>query len=219
MKNVALLIPARRGSKRIPDKNIQKICGKSLIRWAFDWGISEGLASEQIFIYTDYEADELDVPDSRVFSRYHDALDGSSVDEYLKNAFSDVLPKVFSKVLLAQPTSPFRSRGLLHSLLKSMQCDNVEVVATATAFNEEIWIHSERGWSRVFDQPRIQQQRSHKAIENGQAYLLNRARFMQVQSIDALSWSFVFTDPDLDCDINNLEDLDFARSLAQKLGC
>ena len=51
MKNICL-IPARGGSKRIPNKNIKNFHGKPLIAWSIEAAKSSGLF-ESIYISTD----------------------------------------------------------------------------------------------------------------------------------------------------------------------
>jgi len=52
MKSVAIL-PLRKGSKSIPDKNIMEICGKPLFRWVLDELLKSSV--DGVIISTDYD--------------------------------------------------------------------------------------------------------------------------------------------------------------------
>ena len=54
MKNTIAIIPARGGSKRIPDKNIRPFLGKPVIQYSIDAAIKSGLFSK-VIVSTDSE--------------------------------------------------------------------------------------------------------------------------------------------------------------------
>jgi N-acylneuraminate cytidylyltransferase len=54
------VIPARKGSQRIPDKNVKHFKGKPMIRHAIDTAIESGLF-EQIYVSTDYPENEMNI--------------------------------------------------------------------------------------------------------------------------------------------------------------
>ena len=51
--NIAI-IPARAGSKRIPDKNIRPFCGRPMVAWSIDTALQSGLF-DQVIVSTDSE--------------------------------------------------------------------------------------------------------------------------------------------------------------------
>ena len=51
MKNSYIaIIPARGGSKRLPNKNILDFCGKPLIRWTIDYALECNSISKVLFL-------------------------------------------------------------------------------------------------------------------------------------------------------------------------
>ncbi|UKJ08231.1 cytidylyltransferase domain-containing protein [Solitalea lacus] len=108
------IIPARGGSKGIPDKNIKPLGGKPLIHWSI--AIARALTEdENICVSTDSEkikevAEQtgLKVP----FLRPQElATDNAGTYEVLLHAlqFYKEKGKEYKNVVLLQPTSPFRS--------------------------------------------------------------------------------------------------------------
>ena len=68
MRKIAI-IPARGGSKRIPNKNIKDFFGKPIISYAIETAIKSNLFDE-IMVSTDSEGRAHGVPRSVFFSRY-----------------------------------------------------------------------------------------------------------------------------------------------------
>jgi CMP-N,N'-diacetyllegionaminic acid synthase len=113
MKSIAI-IPARSGSKGLPDKNIKELCGKPLMAYTIEAAKQSGRFDE-IFVSTDSEkyAEIAKKFGAKVpFLRSNkNAADNSSswdvVEEVLKRYEEE--GKVFDCFCLLQPTSPLRS--------------------------------------------------------------------------------------------------------------
>src|SRR4051812_20547181 len=114
MKKINFLgvIPARGGSKGIPRKNIKMIAGKPLIAWTIEAAKKSKLMDRFVVSTEDaeiaqiarkYGADVLDRPKSLAT----DTATGISVIQHAVSVFD---PK---NVVLLQPTSPIRSKGLI----------------------------------------------------------------------------------------------------------
>lgn len=126
------IIPARGGSKRIPGKNLKKLCGKSLLSWTIETAKQSVL--ENLFISTDDKAiaDEakkhgVEVP----FLRSPDlSSDESNVVDAIEEALYVFEEKgiKYEAVLLLQPTSPFRSVETINSAIEKFKSSNGESV-------------------------------------------------------------------------------------------
>jgi CMP-N,N'-diacetyllegionaminic acid synthase len=108
-----VVIPAREGSKGIPHKNIKALNGKPLIHYSIE-SARRFFADEDICVTTDGEQTKsvaaqtgLKVPFLRPSSL---ATDTAGTYEVLLHAlkFYEDKGKRYSKILLLQPTSPFR---------------------------------------------------------------------------------------------------------------
>ncbi len=108
-----IIIPARGGSKGVPRKNIKLLNGKPLIYYTID-AAREIVDDKNICVTTDddefielVKSYGLKVP----FKRPHElATDTSSTEEVIKHALSHYQNKgiYYEKIVILQPTSPFR---------------------------------------------------------------------------------------------------------------
>lgn len=109
------LIPARGGSKGIPDKNLKPLCGESLVMRAVKQALQCAHANDTVFVSTDSEpirkeAEKcgVEIPFLRPAELASDTASTYSVIIDSIHKFRN-LGKEFEKVILLQPTSPFRS--------------------------------------------------------------------------------------------------------------
>ncbi|MCH5229188.1 MAG: acylneuraminate cytidylyltransferase family protein [Muribaculaceae bacterium] len=108
------LIPARGGSKGIPDKNLKPFCGVSLVSRTVKQAIECADTSDTVFVSTDSEAikkevekNDIEVPFLRPAKLATDSSSTYSVIMHSLESFK-ILGKEFEKVVLLQPTSPLR---------------------------------------------------------------------------------------------------------------
>ncbi len=129
-----VIIPARGGSKRIPGKNLKYLGEKPLIDHSIQMALSL-FPKENICLTTDDDAllergrkYGLDIP----FKRPPElAADTTKMVDVLKHAvaFYEAKNFQFDKILLLQPTSPFRKKSHITEALKIYSSD-VDVVAS-----------------------------------------------------------------------------------------
>ena len=109
------LIPARGGSKGIPDKNIKPFCGTPLVIKALSQAQTCASPDDTIFVSTDSQKIKALVEENGVpvpFMR-PDELSGDTASTYsaIMHALDEFgkRGKEFSRIVLLQPTSPFRN--------------------------------------------------------------------------------------------------------------
>lgn len=108
------IIPARAGSKRLPDKNIKPLCGKPLIAWSIESALASPYISE-VAISTDsevYASLARKWGASAPFLRPQSlSSDTSTTFDALKHCieyYKENLGRSFDYIALLQPTSPLR---------------------------------------------------------------------------------------------------------------
>lgn len=110
------LIPARGGSKGIPNKNLRPFCGESLVARSVKSALECAAAGDTIFVSTDSEEIRLEAEKAGIqidFLRPPElATDRASTYSVILHALETFSKrgKEFEKVVLLQPTSPFRTR-------------------------------------------------------------------------------------------------------------
>lgn len=136
-KTIAI-IPARGGSKRLPEKNLLTLDGKTLLQHSIDYAKANSAIINMIVVSTDNtaiknEALSLGV---KVVDRPL-AIAGDRATTV--SALQDVLEQLdgeFETVVLLQPTNPLRPKALLEDafkLYKEADCDSVMTVSKVDA--------------------------------------------------------------------------------------
>lgn len=140
---ILTIIPARCGSKGIPLKNIQDVCGKPLISYSIEQGLQlkRNKLVEEVLVSTDCDEiaktakeygasvpflrpNEISTDNSKTIDLIHHAL-----DYYLNIGLE------FDSVLLLQPTSPLRSSKVLNQAIKLFKENNND--SLISVFREE----------------------------------------------------------------------------------
>jgi CMP-N,N'-diacetyllegionaminic acid synthase len=147
MRNLAI-IPARSGSKGLPDKNIRLLNGKPLIGYAIAAANASG-AFETVLVSTDSEryADEArrlgaEVPFLRSAENSTDTASSWSVArEALERLLSG--GRSFDTFMLLQPTSPFREPSDIVGALALLERRGADgVVSVCEADHSPLWCNT-----------------------------------------------------------------------------
>jgi CMP-N,N'-diacetyllegionaminic acid synthase len=134
VKNTLVIIPARGGSKRIPGKNLKSLGGKPLIDYSIEIAL-QLFPKENICLSSDDDAIiergkklGLDVPYKRppeLAEDHTNMVDAllHAVDFYEKRKIN------YEKILLLQPTSPFRKKSFIRDVVNDFSTD-VDLIAS-----------------------------------------------------------------------------------------
>lgn len=135
MSRVLALVPARGGSKGIPDKNIRPLAGRSLLEYAAHVAAQSGVI-DRIVLSTDSEriAEEgrrvgLEVPFMRPDNL---AADDTPMLPVIEHAVDFVTRHGWEPemVVLLQPTSPLRTAGHLQTAIRELRDSGADSVVT-----------------------------------------------------------------------------------------
>jgi CMP-N-acetylneuraminic acid synthetase len=135
MSRVLALIPARAGSKGIPDKNIRPLAGKTLLEYAVRTSNASGVVDRAV-LSTDSQriAEEgrrvgLEVP----FMRPPDlARDDTPMLPVIEHAVASLSAQGWDPeiVVLLQPTSPLRTPAHIRDAVQLLRDSNADSVVT-----------------------------------------------------------------------------------------
>lgn len=123
------LIPARGGSKGVPNKNIKIINGKPLIVWTIEKAKKARMLN-RIVVSTDSEkiATVARAAGAEVLMRPAElATDVASTQDVMVHALSCIPAET---LVLLQPTSPYRSEGLIDSCIHEFLQNGYDSLAT-----------------------------------------------------------------------------------------
>lgn len=142
--NILAIVPARGGSKRVPQKNKKILLDKPLICWTLD--IASMIPCIKLIVSTDDDEiaeiarkSEIDVPYIRPTELASDTA--TMVDVVLDLlSFYEAVGENFDAVMLLQPTSPFRSFESIQKAL-SLYKENGEdsIVSVSIAKSHPYW--------------------------------------------------------------------------------
>lgn len=215
------VIPARGGSKGIPNKNIREIAGKPLLSYAIECLLKSGLAfdivvssdSQQILeVARRYEG-------VRALKRPDEISgDAASTEDALIHALGCMEAGRginYGSVLTVQPTSPFRTPETVRafmsrwdSLREEGVCDAMLTVHESVA---DHWIVDEEGFRRLFpNEPRRRQGRRPVYIENSCLYVTEAKSLIETHSVLGHRVDAFIIDEQEALDINEPEDLEYA---------
>lgn len=123
------LIPARGGSKGVPNKNIKVIYGKPLIVWTIERAKSSRLL-DKVIVSTDSEAiaEIARAAGAEILKRPdYLATDTASTQDVMVHALQNYPADT---LVLLQPTSPCRSEGLIDECILEFQEQECDSLAT-----------------------------------------------------------------------------------------
>ena len=113
-QKVLAVVPARRGSKRLPRKNLMPFCGQPLISWSIEAGLSSIFVDKVVVSTEDEEVKKIAIQYGvgKVIERPTElAEDEVPMADVLIHAVETLesLGEEFGWILLLQPTSPLRT--------------------------------------------------------------------------------------------------------------
>lgn len=144
---VLAIIPARKGSKRLPDKNKLILNGKPLISWTIESALASDYIDD-IVISTDdsdikkiSQSYDVDVPFLRPKSLSGDKA--STLDVIFHSIdYYESVGKFYETIVLLQPTSPLRTTSDVNNAFKLLSLDTHSVVSVSKVDHSPIWCNT-----------------------------------------------------------------------------
>lgn len=223
MKFIAL-IPARGGSKGVPEKNIKIIKGKPLIAYTIEQALKSGIFSE-VFVNTDSaEIAEIALKTGAKvpFLRPSDlATDNSGTLDVVKHSIP-LYEKIsdFDAVFLLQPTSPFRRMKDFIETKKLLENGSLCVVSYSEP-NEHpsrMRFIDEKGVREVVSEPNSlrRQELSPVFVRNGAIYAFMKSLPFEENSLVTKNHKPVFMDSFATINIDSPFDMMLAELIFEK---
>jgi N-acylneuraminate cytidylyltransferase len=143
MSNIAI-IPARGGSKRIPQKNIRPFCGKPIIAYSIEAAIASNLFDEIMISTDDASIAETamhyggKVPFMRSSENANDYATTFDVLKEVLLQYKQV-NKNFEYACCIYPTAPFVNNSLLNQAYKKLTEQDFDMVFPVVQYAYPIW--------------------------------------------------------------------------------
>lgn len=223
-KRILALIPARGGSKRIPEKNTLPLAGKPLIAWTIE-AAKKSKYLDRIIVSTDdkkikkiSEEYGVDVP----FIRPNDlATDEAGSVDVIKHAISAIGEK-YTYIVLLQPTSPLRTVEDIDNAIEMLDGKTKAVVSVCETRHSPLWCNTlpEDLSMADFLKPEITGKRSQDLPKyfrlNGALYIAETDYFYQNNSFFCKDTKAYIMPPERSIDVDENIDLAFAGFLLGK---
>ena len=184
-KKYLAIIPARNGSKRIKNKNLVKIKGKTLVDIAINTA-SNCKKISKICLSTDIK-NPTKIKNNKLFVLKRPknlASDTSSTERTIKhtiNFFLNTQNQKFENIILLQPTSPFRSKLDIENALNKFEKDKSDSLFSGTKKKLFIWKKNKNYFSSNFNHNKRQRTQDMKTnyVENGAIFIFNTKKFFR----------------------------------------
>jgi CMP-N,N'-diacetyllegionaminic acid synthase len=213
LSTTACLIPARKGSKRVTNKNIAIFAGKPLLQWTIDAALKTQLTN--IFLTTDYMPKELPfkLPNGiELISRPKEyCQDNSTYDMYIRHFF-ERYPN-FKVVVLLQPTCPLRTSDDIDKAIDQYQTKRSETLVSAYRIKQRHKIYRPNGVTHFGAELRPGD--THLFVRNSAIYIFPKKYFETDNSIFA-SKTMIYEMPYArSIDIDTQLDFNYAERIAK----
>jgi YrbI family 3-deoxy-D-manno-octulosonate 8-phosphate phosphatase len=214
------IIPARGGSKGIPDKNLQSVRGVPLVVRAIR-SCLDALTIDRVYVTTDSEriASVAESHGARVIRRPRElAADESSSEDALLHAL-DNIPDA-TTVAFVQCTSPFIDPRDIDRATSMVGAGEVDVAFSALADHSFRWEKDEEGWAPLGHDMTMRPRRQDlppRVIETGAFYVFTREGFTRHKSRFHGRVGVVEVSPREALEIDTTDDLQMARELSNQV--
>ncbi len=226
---VLAVVPARGGSKGVPDKNIRPLAGKPLLAYTAEQALRSRKLS-RVLLSTDDpriakvgKAYGLEVPFSRPAELATDTAGSLPVVLHALQWVEEEEDRVYDAVMMLQPTTPFRRVTDIDKaidLLEKTGADSVISVTEVGAFHPARMKYLEG--DRLIDPPfceayenQPRQELPPMYIRSGDIYLTRRATLLN-KSFKGSDCRALFIDASRAVNIDTLRDFVYAEFLIEK---
>ena len=217
------IILARSGSKRIQEKNQQKINNKSLVDYAVDCCIENNiktiLSSDSEEVLSPYLGSKV------VLHRRsdHNSTDQASSEDALREIINFYKVPSETEVLLVPPTNPLRTANDLKLFLKVWHNEakpkGYDQAISVQAMHNDFWYFKENRLKRVRNtifgrvEPRVSQDREKIFLETSAIYLTSASLLYEGKSLIESNPFPIELSKMSALDIDTESDLELARKL------
>jgi N-acylneuraminate cytidylyltransferase len=218
MKTIAI-IPARGGSKRLPQKNIKLLDGIPLIAHSILYAKANKEIIDEIYVSTDDENIKKIALEfgAKVIDRPENISgDLEPTVSALRNVMEQIQDEVENVVLL-QATNPLRPKELLHEAFDIYQKENYDSLFTVSRNYQKFGrIINDEYVPYNYEIGQRSQDLEPLFYENGLLYITKAALILENIIISKNAFPFKIDSIFADVDIDTQEDFDYAAYLYQK---
>lgn len=208
MNNIAV-IPARKGSQGLKNKNLLKIDNKTLIERTINFAIESKMFS-RIILTTDYD----NINNNNIEFRKRPkelSKENTAMVEVIKDVIDNCNISKEDNIILLQPTSPFRNKKDLKKVIEQLRFFESSITVKEVEINTELIFSSKNKnelKTRNIDNKKTNRQFNEiKYIPNGNIFGIRVRDFIVNNSFYGKTIGYVEQYGKCNIDINKKEDL------------
>lgn len=211
MNNIAI-IPARKDSKGLKNKNLLKIDNKTLIERTIEFAIESKLFS-RIILTTDYE----NINNNIEYRKRPEKLtkENTTMVEVINDVIENCNINREDNIILLQPTSPFRNKKDLKRVIEQLRFFESSITVKEVEINTELIFSSknknELKTKNIDNKKTNRQFNEIKYIPNGNIFGIRVRDFIVNNSFYGKTIGYVEQFGKYNIDINKKEDLLLAK--------
>lgn len=219
MKNI-VIIPARGGSKRLPNKNILLLDGIPLIAHSILYALQNTTIIDAVYVSTDNEKiKEIAIQyGAKVIDRPSE-LSGDSEPTVtaLKHSLEVINDSSIKNVVLLQPTNPLRPQNLLKDAFAKFEENNFDSLFTVTRNHQKFGkIVNNKFVPFNYEIGQRSQDLDPLFFENGLLYISKSQTILDGEIVTKNAFPYVLNHAFSNVDIDLQEDFEYAEYILKK---
>lgn len=213
------IILARKGSKRIKNKNLVKINQKPLINYTMD-AITKVLEKKNIYVSTN---DERIIKITKKYKINHikrpESLckDTSTSEQGILHAIKKIKPKKeYKNIIFLQATSPLRNSNHIINCIKKYESKNLDSIFSAFEAKKFIWKKKGKTLKSLtfnFKKRERSQKIEKLIIENGAIFIFKIKKFLTYNNRICGKFDYFAMEENNSFDIDDIQDLRIVRNI------
>ncbi len=212
---ICIIIPARGGSKGIPQKNIKFLVGKPLIYYAIK--NAQSIENADIFVSSDDDAILHIAAIYKAKTLKRDAFydDKATLDEVIHYEMHRIQKK-YDIVITLQPTSPLLKASTLQNAIKYFIDNNLTSLVSATQRRHLFWKSDGESFQKLYNE-RVNRQSLEPLYEENGAFIICRYEYLMHNKTRISPDVFIYPIDDEEAvDIDTLNDFVLAESILKR---